>query len=129
MKMLSDEIGKRVYGGSECHYTYVYRLINEDTRLSKKKKRELLEGITLLTNSVLDDADFQIRGNYTSAHSSGIKYLKFGSWDEPSNFVKKWLSNALQSVYAASTLEQLGCLSNIRKRMKATIDRLEGADQ
>lgn len=125
---LSSEIGKRSYGGSECTYSYVYRLINDDTRLSKKKKRELIESITMLTNSVIDDADFMIRNDYGSAHSSGIKYLEFDTFDEPSNLMKVIAGKDFRSVYATACLKNLGSLSSIRKRMKNTIDRLEGVD-
>lgn len=112
-------------GGAENSYSYVVRKIQNDPRLSQKRKDELIEDVTYLVGHVLSDADFMIRNRYGSASSSGIKYLKFDLFDRPAKWVEKLFYGDLKSVYATSTLESLSLLQHIRNRVFKTAERLD----
>lgn len=129
--MKSEKIRKNLYGfswqfpgGAESSYSHVVRKIQNDENLSTERKEELIEDITYLVGHVLSDADFQIRNDYGSAHSCGIKYLKFKTFEKPSKFVINFFGESLRSVYATSCLESLSRLNNIRNRVEKTAQRI-----
>lgn len=111
-------------GGAESSYSYIVRKIQDDPRLSKKRKEELIEDVTYLVGHILSDADFMIRGRYTSAHSSGVKYLDYMTGDEPTGWTKYFHGEALKSTYMAASLEALSKLSNLRNRVETTAKRI-----
>jgi len=131
MKKKPINIHKNLYGfswqfpgGAESSYSYLVRKIQNDTRLSQKKKDELIEDVTYLVGHVLNDADTQIRHDYGSACSSGIKYLKFDLFDRPKRWMEKLFYEQFLSIYATASLQSLDRLNNIRKRVEKTAERL-----
>lgn len=116
---------ERYYGGAESSYSQIIRKIQNDPRLSKSRKAELCNEVSHLVNHIICDADFMIRNRYGSAHSSGIKYLKFRNWDRPAAWIERLFYEPLRSVYANATLESLGLLHNLKGRIRKTAQRLD----
>lgn len=110
------------FGGAECSYQHVVRKIMDDPNLSQERKDELIEDITYLSNHILSDCDSQTRNNYSSAYSSGIKWMKFTLCDKPSTFFG---GAALRDVAMQAYLNALSNIGNCRKRIMSTATRLE----
>lgn len=129
--MKPEKLRKNLYGfswqfpgGAESSYSHVVRKIQNDENLPTERKEELIEDITYLVGHVLSDADFQIRNDYGSAHSSGIKYLKFDTFEKPANWVISLFYESFRSVYASACLQSLSRLNNIRNRVEKTGQRI-----
>lgn len=69
------------YGGTaDGTYRYLVRTINQNNRLSQKKKDELLEGVDLLVGHMIEDFDFELRNQYSTYYDCGSKFLKEKHW-------------------------------------------------
>lgn len=129
--MKPEKLRKNLYGfswqfpgGAESSYSYIVRKIQTDENLSTKRKEELIEDITYLVGHVLSDADFQIRLDYGSARSVGIKYLKFNTFEKPANWIISLFYESFRSVYATAYLQSLRRINNIRNRVEKTGQRI-----
>lgn len=106
-------------GGAESSYMYVVKEIANDPRLSKARKQELIDAVTYLVGHVISDADFQIRNDYGSASSSGIRWMRWDSFlSKPSRFLQWLLRGTFRELRMQIHLNDLSCLYNISKRMK-----------
>ncbi len=113
-------------GGAEYSYQHVIRSIQNDPRLSKKRKAELIEDVTFLCGHILNDVDGLIRSDYTSAHSSGIKYLRWKDYfKKPGWILQTFCGDILREMRMNIHLEDLSSVGNVIKRLKKTADRLE----
>ena len=69
-------MGHRYGGTADGTYKYLVRLINQNNRLSQKKKDELLEGVDVLVGHMIEDFDSDLRSRYDTYYSCGSKDLK-----------------------------------------------------
>lgn len=112
-------------GGAECSMQSVIRIINENPRMSKAQKRELIESVTYMAGHILSDVEYQISCKYTSAHSSGIKYMKWHFEDDkPGWFLRTFFAEALRKLRMNLHLTDRGTVHNVRKRIIKTVERL-----
>lgn len=109
------------FGGAESSYMATVRDIAQDPGLSKRRKQELIDHIDHLVAHVISDADFQIRNDYTSAHSSGIRYM---SWRDltlkPGRFLSWLLGDTLRNLRMQVHLNDITNLHNIKRRIAQT---------
>lgn len=106
-------------GGAESSYMYVVKQIANDRRLSKARKQELIDSVTYLVGHVISDADFSIRNDYTSAHSSGLKYMRWESYmRKPGRFFNWMFGGILREIRMQLHLNDLDNIHHITRRMK-----------
>lgn len=105
-------------GGAESSYLRMVQEIADDPRLSKKRKQELIDGMSYLVAHVISDADFQIRSDYTSAHSGGIQHMRWREYArKPGRFLSWLLGSIFRDLRMQVHLNDLNCLHNISRRM------------
>jgi phenylpyruvate tautomerase PptA (4-oxalocrotonate tautomerase family) len=112
-------------GGAETSYLILIRKIENDPRMSKAKKKELIEDVSHLAAHTLNDIYTQENWKYDGAYYSGIKYLNFDCYDRPSKWQMFLSGDAFRSIYASSKLETMRNISNLIGRMKKMIMIME----
>lgn len=69
-------MGHRYGGTADVSYRYLVRLINQNNRLSQKKRSELLKEVDLLVGHIIADFDSHLRDQYGTYYICGSKFLK-----------------------------------------------------
>lgn len=106
-------------GGAESSYRHMVKEIADDPRLSRRRKQELIDGVTYLVAHVISDADFQIRSDYTQAHSGGIRWMRWREYArKPGRLFTFLFGDILRDLRMQVHLNDLSCLHNITQRMK-----------
>jgi len=112
-------------GGAESSVQMVIRKINENPRMSNAQKQELIESVTYMAGHILSDVEYQINCDYTSAHSSGIEYMKWHFEDDkPGWFLRTFFANTLRRLRMNLHLSDEGAVHNVRERISKTVERL-----
>jgi len=114
-------------GGAESSMRMVIRQINENPRMSKAQKREMIESVVYMAGHICSDVAGLINQEYSSAHSSGLKWMKWQfSDDEPGWFLKTFFAEPLRRLRMNQTLQDERLVHNVNRRIRDTLDQIEG---
>lgn len=108
-------------GGAESSYYHIARKIQDDPRLSRKRKIELINDIQCLCGHIISDIDEQINQKYDDAYFSGIKYMcwKFPE-DRPGWFIRTFFADVLRRVRMNTCLSDKKCVYWTRNNIAET---------
>ena len=112
-------------GHASGSYKHVVKSIQADKRLSQKRKDELIEDITYLCGHIISNCDSSIRNNYTSAHSSGIKWMKFSICEKPTKWFSWLFYGTIREIAMQRDLNSLSSLHDVERRIGEEANRLE----
>lgn len=107
-------------GTSDSTYRWIIKDIQNDKRLSNKRKQELINDITYLVGHVVSDCDSSVRHEYSSLYCAGAKsrVVEHRIMDAPTKWQRYWNADLIRDVAMSVSLNALSCVGRVRGRLR-----------